>query len=249
MNPYNLPEGLEPHFSRYIRFIESCPKRDIKKITGELLDIHHILPRSLGGSDENYNLIKLTYKEHFVAHHILWKCYNGVMVQAFWAMQHKHKIRLSAIQYEKLRKEESLLLKGRVLSEEHKRKISESHKGDKNPMYGKIGSFGGHYGKKHSLESRIKISKSRKGKLIGKDNPFYGKKHSIEVLEKIRETSSGKNSAVGRKVQCLETKEIFNTITEAEDKYKIKRGIGNCCTGRLKQTHGLHWEYYKENKD
>ena len=40
------------------------------------------------------------------------------------------------------------------LSEEHKRKLSESKKGDKNPMFGK----------KHSEETRRKMSESNKGK-------------------------------------------------------------------------------------
>jgi len=41
-------------------------------------------------------------------------------------------------------------------------------------------------GKKHSEETKRKISKNRKGKCVGKDNYFYGKHHTEETKEKMR---------------------------------------------------------------
>lgn len=38
-------------------------------------EIHHVLPRCLGGSDESTNLVKLTYREHYIAHWLLIKIY------------------------------------------------------------------------------------------------------------------------------------------------------------------------------
>jgi len=43
-------------------------------------------------------------------------------------------------------------------------------------------------GKKHSLETRLKISLSCKGKFKGSKNPFYGKSHTKAVVEKIKKT-------------------------------------------------------------
>lgn len=40
---------------------------------------HHILPRSLGGSDEAENLIRLTPEDHFFAHLLLAKIHGGTM--------------------------------------------------------------------------------------------------------------------------------------------------------------------------
>lgn len=37
---------------------------------------HHILPRSLGGGDEDKNLVELTYREHFLAHWLLTKIHT-----------------------------------------------------------------------------------------------------------------------------------------------------------------------------
>lgn len=58
---------------------------------------------------------------------------------------------------------------GRVLSEETKFKISESNKG-----------------KKHTDETRKKISENHHN-VSGEKNPMYGKKHSPETIEKIRQ--------------------------------------------------------------
>lgn len=37
---------------------------------------HHIHPRSLGGGDEDSNLVELTYREHYLAHWLLTKIYK-----------------------------------------------------------------------------------------------------------------------------------------------------------------------------
>lgn len=43
--------------------------------SNEYCEIHHILPRCLGGTDDSDNLVKLTYREHYVAHWLLTKIY------------------------------------------------------------------------------------------------------------------------------------------------------------------------------
>lgn len=75
---------------------------------------HHILPKSLGGSNEENNLVKLTAREHFICHWLLVKMYNkgtterNKMLCALWRMnnngapdQKEHYINARA--YEKLR--------------------------------------------------------------------------------------------------------------------------------------------------
>lgn len=39
---------------------------------------HHIIPRSMGGTDESDNLVKLTFREHFIAHLLLVKITTGI---------------------------------------------------------------------------------------------------------------------------------------------------------------------------
>ena len=55
---------------------------------------HHILPKSLGGSNDENNLVKLTAREHFICHWLLVKMYNkgtierNKMLCALWRMNH-----------------------------------------------------------------------------------------------------------------------------------------------------------------
>jgi hypothetical protein len=54
---------------------------------GGYYERHHILPRSLGGSDEEDNLTYLTGREHFMVHWLLYKIHGaGPMADAFYAM-------------------------------------------------------------------------------------------------------------------------------------------------------------------
>ena len=48
------------------------PLKKTKKLYTEL---HHIVPRCLGGTDNHENLVRLTAREHFVAHRLLAKMY------------------------------------------------------------------------------------------------------------------------------------------------------------------------------
>lgn len=73
---------------------------------------HHILPKSLNGTNDETNLVKLTYKEHFIAHLLLTKIFlkdsvaHRKMVFALWRMMHgKHKIKNSSKTYELTRQE------------------------------------------------------------------------------------------------------------------------------------------------
>ena len=51
---------------------------------------------------------------------------------------------------------------------------------------------GGHLHKSVSDETRTKMSNLMKGRYTGESNPFYGKKHSIETKKKISDTHAGK---------------------------------------------------------
>ena len=69
---------------RYERFIAHCMKNPT---TSDNCEIHHILPKCLGGTDDKTNLIKLTTRQHFVAHWMLWKAYmTRGLAYAFYLM-------------------------------------------------------------------------------------------------------------------------------------------------------------------
>lgn len=71
----------------YDRFINSRRDRQVAK-EDTYLETHHIIPRCLGGTDAQENLISLTAREHFLAHYILTKVHsaNVKIVYAFHMM-------------------------------------------------------------------------------------------------------------------------------------------------------------------
>lgn len=50
--------------------------RLINKIVEGYTEQHHILPKSLGGTDNQNNIVKLTAREHFICHLLLTKMYK-----------------------------------------------------------------------------------------------------------------------------------------------------------------------------
>ena len=94
-------------------------------------------------------------------------------------------------------------LRGISRTEEFKRNLSESRRGDKNPMYGRTiseeqkrikserwkGSRNPNWNRTYTEEERRKSSEQRKGE----KGWFYGKNHTEETKRKISEKKSGKN--------------------------------------------------------
>jgi len=102
---------------------------------------HHIVPKSLGGSDESINIIHLTAREHFIAHFLLAKIHGGTQWCAIIRFKHGNKksyfnsrlydvarrhrsVTISAIMSNRIISDEtkhrsSLTQSGRVLSESH----------------------------------------------------------------------------------------------------------------------------------
>lgn len=175
-----------------------------KKNTSIYYEFHHIIPRSLGGSNKKENLVLLTAKEHFVCHLLLVKMTSSLdrskMANAFMLMQknaQKNK-RYHSRLYETLKTHYSKYL--------HR----EGMKGSSNPMFGKESAF---KGKTHSEETKSTISTARKGKAttpkgqpktsehrrkiseakLGKSNPsLKGKSRSDETKLKISQALSGR---------------------------------------------------------
>lgn len=61
----------------YYRIITNAQLRTLP--THTYIEKHHIIPRSLGGTNEQHNLVKLTAREHFVCHLLLTKMTAGRM--------------------------------------------------------------------------------------------------------------------------------------------------------------------------
>lgn len=132
----------------YIRIYNELISRGVnrgwtKKSAPVYVESHHIIPKSKGGSNRKDNLVILTAKEHFVAHHLLWKIHRDRSTFfALWAMMHdKRNNRVYFPDIPKTREIAASFI---------------SRKGEDHHLYG-IG---------HTLESRLKMSKSHTGKKL-----------------------------------------------------------------------------------
>ena len=81
-------------------------------------EAHHIIPKCLGGSDDDTNLVDLTAREHYIAHILLAKIHGGTLWHAVNLMGRLKKY--SNRHYEQARLEHS-----RLLSEQNKRTKSK----------------------------------------------------------------------------------------------------------------------------
>ena len=68
----------------YQRLINKAYNRERIKERG--YEIHHIVPRSVGGTNDIDNLVKLSYREHFIAHLLLTKIYpnSDALLYSAW---------------------------------------------------------------------------------------------------------------------------------------------------------------------
>jgi hypothetical protein len=112
----------------YYQIINKSKDLDRSKGFGQYYEDHHIIPKSLGGSDENSNMVLLTAREHFICHWLLYKMYTGAdknkMAHAWFRMCAKsdnQKRTCTSLQYEFAKKAHSIavsnFMTGRKLSE------------------------------------------------------------------------------------------------------------------------------------
>lgn len=121
--------------SWYISLISNAQNRNLDR--SFYTEKHHIIPKSLGGNDAKDNLVRLTGKEHFVAHLLLTKMTFGVnarkMAFALWRMTQDNKkrdrFRMSSRQYQNIKTGMSEAMKvhnkGKKLSPEHIQKVKD----------------------------------------------------------------------------------------------------------------------------
>lgn len=179
----------------------------------EYTEIHHIIPKCLGGSNKVDNLIRLSAKAHYLAHRLLCKIYpdNTKLKFAFNMMSRsnsKQKRNLTLQQYEIIKKENSIALsvlhttrvrskesglniskalKGKHRSDEYKKKCSDWQKGGSKPWQ---------LGRKHSIETRQKISEKRKMSQKSNFNYIRTEEHKKAITDMNKKRSE----------PCLNTK-------------------------------------------
>lgn len=144
----------------YNLLVEKALNRDIECYCEQ----HHIIPRCLGGTDDEINLIKLTPEEHFLAHKLLTKIYpnNLKLLYAFNFM--------------------SAPVSGRKINNKKfgfvRKEISKLMSGDLNPIkrFPEKNHMRGKFGKTHPAYGRIvsDYEREKNSKRMKISNPCKG---------------------------------------------------------------------------
>lgn len=231
---------------------------------------HHIIPRCLGGSDDDDNLIDLYAREHVIAHKLLAQenpDHRG-LVLAYTKM-----VWCSSPNFGESRPytpEEY---------EEARVAFANSQKGANNPIHGHemVGVNNGMFGRRHSEES-LRLLREHTRDVSGEKNPMYGKgvrSRKVKCVETGKTWDSAKAAAIemetsptniqrvcrgkqktacgyhwiyisppcDRSVMCVETGEIFPSINNvAKTKGYSSSCIRGCIEGKQKTAYGYHWE-------
>jgi hypothetical protein len=149
------------------------------------VEVHHILPKCIGGNDEKENLVSMPPRAHYLAHYFLWKCYpdNPKICHAFAMMGVNNPYQKRAMGsklYECSRLARSHALKGKKRSEETKMKMrkpkSDSHRKKLMGNTNARGNKGKLIGVKKTKEHVKKLVESRK---------WHDEKRTREKEEKI----------------------------------------------------------------
>ena len=86
-------DNFEQFMILYNEIINSAKDENRVKLKDWSLELHHIVPKCIGGNDDSDNLVLLTSLEHIVAHSLLFLMYpdNYKLTMAVWGMLNLNK--------------------------------------------------------------------------------------------------------------------------------------------------------------
>lgn len=197
--------------NKYYTYYNNIVSKRKQEVFNGYTEKHHIIPKSLGGSDEDGNIVLLSAREHFICHYLLTKFTTGKqkskMIFAFRMMLASPQSNryINSRLYEKSKRdhafEMSSLHKGKIVSEETRERMSEAAKGRISPFKGKT----------HSNETKKILSNKAKGH----------KRNTQEVVEKIVESRKWYTHSEETKQKISDSNKGKTVIHTEETKQKI----------------------------
>lgn len=194
---------------------------------------HHIVPRSIGGSDLENNLVCLTAREHFICHLLLTKMTIGhhrelmkfAVGKFIQAAPGQHRS-FTSWEYQIIREHISMARTGKKHSDVTKKKMSEKAKGRIPWNKGVVGIVHSQEsnqkrsatmkGRSISIEHKAKISNSKYGKpsgMLGKQHPLKGTKGNWQHSEETKKKLSDQKRGVPLSAEHVENLTIANRIS------------------------------------
>lgn len=244
----------------YKKFIENVLNtRGRFACDNEYHERHHIIPKCMGGTNDEDNLIDLFAREHFIAHKLLAQenSDNSKLVHAWSLMSrvnnHDGKYQLIPEEYEEAKKAYVSLIKGKPFSEEHRMKIGKANKGRIVPENARLAVSKANASRIWTEESRRKLSNS----ISGENHPLFGTHLTEETKRKISKSQKGMFSGEKnpRALITLQYDKNDNLIRVweyaklASKELNIDASdISSCAKGKLKSAGGYHWKFLYDNK-
>ena len=206
--------------SKYTRwYYQIIDQAQGRPLTNDIYtESHHIIPKSLGGTNKKTNLVLLSGREHFIVHWLLTKMLSGAyqqkMAYACKRMMHsknskQDRYQITSRVYENLKTQLNVMLKNRQFTNAWKEKLKQAARNRADNESADA--------KEVRRKTMIRINQSRKGKkrsattgeknhmfgvrLTGESNHFFGKKHTEETLTKLKVAKP--------KFQCLNCKSVI----------------------------------------
>jgi hypothetical protein len=236
------------YYHWYYQIIDKARKRGIPE---GYYERHHIIPKCMEGTNDWWNIVNLTFREHFLVHWLLTKMTSGdakrKMQQSLMAMcsprgrgMARSRTIRSGWQYTLARQNARMSASEIKMSEETKAKIGIAVSGEKN----------GFFGKKHSVETCETIRRKKLGRKFseeekakrrgwkhseetkvemsksrsGEKHPFYGKNRSAETKEKIRSKLLG--TGTGENNPFYGKEHDIETLINMRKKPTIRNKLG-----------------------
>lgn len=165
----------------YFSTIESAKNRNSQNI---YVEKHHILPKSMGGSNRKDNIVRLSAREHFICHWLLtkmvtdkekYKMWNAFSCMLYRENDSQKRYRINSRAFESIKKAGSLIK-------------SKHFSGSNNPNFGKKGKLSPFFGvpKSESHKEALRIAN-------------LGKIRTAESIEKQKKSTTGVPKSLAHK--------------------------------------------------
>ena len=177
----NMVDAMQTIQNKYKQWHDNIIANGKKRTLIGFKEKHHILPRCLGGKDNQENLLELTAKEHFIVHMLLCKFTKGqARIKMLYAFNFMSVVRSKYRDYK---------INSKIAQKLRKEFFTNKPR--------------------HTIESKLKMSKSRLGMKLSKETrkkvglaqlgnkKALGLKHTEETKNRIRNANKGNKHTLG----------------------------------------------------
>lgn len=233
----------------YLNLIKKAKSLSEQELSG-YTEKHHIIPKCMGGDDEDSNIVTIPYRYHLIAHLILVRVFpdNAKLNYSIWLMLQKDKSSKFSTRFLTKQKELSMVMRsgenhpvfGKYKTTEEKEIIKNKYRGSNNIMARKVlDPQGNIYG---SIKEAAKINKLPYDTLAKWLSGETKNNHGWTYLSGDKTDFSNRNNEKSSKKVINSEGKVYKSITEACKLNNIPfTTMRYWLSGRVKNNHG--WSF------